>query len=99
MSNPERTVFTISELNQMVRSLLDDALPAMWVEGEISNFACPASGHWYFSLKDTGAQIRCAMFQRTNRTTGFQHSNGSHVLVRGKISLYEPRGDFQLIID
>lgn len=94
-----RTIYTISELNQMVRSLLEDAFPPLWVEGEISNFSCPSSGHWYFSLKDAGAQIRCAMFQGKNRTLGFKPSNGAHVLVRGKISLYEPRGDFQLIAD
>lgn len=94
-----RLIHSVSELNQMVRSLLEDAFPPLWVEGEISNFACPASGHWYFSLKDSGAQIRCAMFQGRNRTTGFQPSNGSHVIVRGKISLYEARGDFQLIAD
>lgn len=94
-----RTIYTISELNQMVRSLLEDAFPPLWVEGEISNFSCPSSGHWYFSLKDSGAQIRCAMFQGRNRAIGFQPENGAHVLVRGRISLYEPRGDFQLIAD
>lgn len=95
----KRTIFSVAELNQMVRTLLDDAFPPMWVEGEISNFANPSSGHWYFSLKDSAAQIRCAMFQGRNRNTGFQPKNGSQVLVRGKVSLYEPRGDFQLIID
>lgn len=94
-----RTIYTISELNQMVRSLLEDAFPPLWVEGEISNFSCPSSGHWYFSLKDSGAQIRCAMFQGKNRTIGFKPENGSHVLVRAKVSLYEARGDFQLIVD
>lgn len=95
----ERLVHSVSELNQMVRSLLEDAFPPLWVEGEISNFACPSSGHWYFSLKDAGAQIRCAMFQGRNRSAGFQPSNGMQVTIRGQISLYEPRGDFQLIAD
>lgn len=99
LEEPSRTIYTISELNQMVRSLLEDAFPPLWVEGEISNFSCPSSGHWYFSLKDADAQIRCAMFQGKNRTLGFKPTNGSQVLVRGKISLYEPRGDFQLIAD
>ncbi len=90
---------TISELNEMVRVLLEDAFPPIWVEGEISNFVRPASGHWYFSLKDSGAQIRCAMFQGRNRSAGFQIENGLQVTVRGKISLYGPRGDFQLIVD
>lgn len=98
-STSTRTIYTISELNQMVRSLLEDAFPPLWVEGEISNFSCPSSGHWYFSLKDSGAQIRCAMFQGKNRTLGFKPENGAHVLMRGKISLYEPRGDFQMIAD
>lgn len=94
-----RTVYSISELNQMVRSLLEDAFPPLWVEGEISNFACPSSGHWYFSLKDAGAQIKCAMFQGRNRLISFKPANGNQVLARVKVSLYEPRGDFQLIVD
>jgi len=94
-----RTIHTISELNQMVRCLLDDAFPLVWIEGEISNFSCPSSGHWYFTLKDSGAQVRCAMFQGKNRALGFQPSNGTHVIARAKISLYEPRGEYQLVID
>jgi exodeoxyribonuclease VII large subunit len=98
-TQPERIVYTISELNQMVSTLLEDAFLPIWVEGEISNFASPASGHWYFSLKDASAQVRCAMFQGRNRSAGFQPSNGAQVLARAKIGLYEPRGDFQLIVD
>jgi len=94
-----RVVYTISELNQMVRSLLEDAFPPLWVEGEISNFSCPSSGHWYFSLKDSGAQVRCAMFRGQNRSLGFQPENGAHVLIRARISIYEARGDYQLIAD
>lgn len=94
-----RVVYTISELNQMVRSLLEDAFPPLWVEGEISNFSCPSSGHWYFSLKDAGAQVRCAMFKGQNRNLGFQPENGAHVLIRARISIYEARGDYQLIAD
>jgi exodeoxyribonuclease VII large subunit len=98
-SPTERLVHTVSELNEMVRLLLEDAFPPIWVEGEISNFSRPASGHWYFSLKDSNAQIRCAMFQGRNRNTGFQIANGMQVIVRGKLSLYGSRGDFQLIAD
>jgi exodeoxyribonuclease VII large subunit len=95
----EPLIHSVSELNQMVRTLLEDAFLPIWVEGEISNFMCPSSGHWYFTLKDAGAQIRCAMFQGRNRVLSFQPKNGAHILLRGKISLYEPRGDFQLIAD
>lgn len=98
-SIPTRTVHTVSELNQMVRSLLEDAFPPIWIEGEISNFSCPSSGHWYFSLKDNSAQVRCAMFQGKNRNLNFLPKNGMKVIVRANISLYEARGEFQLIAD
>jgi exodeoxyribonuclease VII large subunit len=79
--------------------LLEAGLPTLWVEGEISNFSAPASGHWYFSLKDKDAQIRCAMFRARNATLGFRPREGQQILVRGRVSLYEPRGDFQLIAE
>jgi exodeoxyribonuclease VII large subunit len=79
--------------------LLEAGLPTLWVEGEISNFSSPASGHWYFSLKDRDAQIRCAMFKARNVGTGFRPRDGQMLLVRGRVSLYEPRGDFQLIAE
>lgn len=96
---PTRTVHTVSELNQLVHTLLEDAFPPIWLEGEISNFSCPSSGHWYFTLKDANAQVRSAMFQGKNRTVGFKPENGMHVLVRAKISLYEPRGEYQLVVE
>jgi exodeoxyribonuclease VII large subunit len=95
----DRVIHSVSDLNQLARSLLEDALPPLWIEGEISNFACPSSGHWYFTLKDANAQIRCAMFQGRNRVLTFQPKNGAQVLVRGKVSLYEARGEYQLIAD
>lgn len=95
----ERPVLTVSRLNREVRELLESGLPAVWVEGELSNLAQPASGHWYFSLKDQRAQIRCAMFRQRNRLVRFPPENGQQVLVRGRISLYEPRGDYQLIVE
>ncbi len=79
--------------------LLDRGFPALWLEAEVSNFARPSSGHWYFSLKDAGAQLRCAMFRQRNSLAGITPKDGQQVLVRGRISLYEPRGDYQMIVD
>ncbi len=95
----DRTVYTISQLNELIRTLLEDSFPPLWIEGEISNFSCPSSGHWYFSLKDNNAQVRCAMFAGRNRTLGFKPNNGMHVLLRGKVSLYAARGEYQIIAD
>jgi exodeoxyribonuclease VII large subunit len=91
-------VYSVSELNRLARQLLEQDLPRMWVSGEISNLARPASGHLYFSLKDERAQIRCALFRGANRSS-FVPENGMQVLARGRVSLYEPRGDYQLIVD
>ena len=96
---PERRVLTISQLNAEVRLLLERGLPMVWVEGELSNLSQPSSGHWYFSLKDRHAQIRCAMFRQRNLGAGFAPRAGQLVLARGRISLYEPRGDYQLIVE
>lgn len=95
----ERDIYTVARLNAEARLLLETGLPALWVEGEISNFACPASGHWYFTLKDRDAQIRCAMFRARNSQVGFRPRDGQQMLVRGRVSLYEPRGDYQLIAE
>jgi len=94
-----REVYTPSSLTRFVRDLLEDALPLVWVEGEISNFAKPASGHLYFTLKDGGAQIRCAMFKPRSTWLRFKPADGMHVLARVRVSLYEARGEFQLIVD
>jgi len=94
-----RNVFTVSRLNREVRILLERGLGVVWVEGELSNFSQPSSGHWYFSLKDRDAQLRCAMFRLKNAGLGFTPKSGQQVLVRGRISLYEPRGDYQLIAE
>ena len=91
--------YTISRLNAEVRALLEAGLPLLWVEGEVSNLARPASGHLYFSLKDERAQVRCAMFRNRAGTLPFRPADGIHVLVRARVSLYEPRGDFQLIVE
>lgn len=95
----KESIYSISELNQMVQSLLEDAFLPIWVEGEISNFASPTSGHWYFSLKDENAQVRCAFFNARQRHKDCQPKNGMQILARAKISLYPTRGEFQLIID
>ena len=99
MLNQDRSVFSVSELNSAVSRLLEQEFAWIWVEGEISNLATPASGHIYFTLKDAGAQVRCAMFRGRNRDLSFRPENGSQVVVRCKVSLYEVRGDYQLIVD
>lgn len=71
----------------------------VWISGEISNFTQPASGHWYFTLKDDTAQVRCAMFRNSNRRVTFHPQHGQQVLVRANITLYEPRGDYQIIVE
>jgi exodeoxyribonuclease VII large subunit len=96
---PDRAVYTVSRLNREVRLLLDQRMPVVWVEGEISNLSQPSSGHWYFSLKDRDAQVRCAMFRQRNAHVEFVPRSGQQVLARGRVSLYEPRGDFQLIVE
>jgi exodeoxyribonuclease VII large subunit len=90
---------TVSRLAREVRTLLESHFDFVWVEGEISNLARPASGHWYFSLKDDGAQVRCAMFRRANQRLRFTPENGDAVRLRARVSLYEARGDFQLIVE
>ncbi|MGH8183972.1 MAG: exodeoxyribonuclease VII large subunit, partial [Rhodanobacteraceae bacterium] len=90
---------TPSALNRLVRELIEGALPMIWIEGEISNFMRAASGHWYFSLKDAAAEVRCAMFVRENARLRFRPGNGTRVLARARVSLYEARGSFQLIVE
>ena len=89
----------MSRLNETARQLLESALGNVWVEGEVSNLARPASGHVYFSLKDSGAQIRCAMFRTRNRAVAFDARDGLKVIAYGRVSLYTPRGDYQLIVE
>lgn len=96
---PTANIFTVSRLNTTVRQLLENEMGLVWLSAEISNFTQPASGHWYFTLKDDGAQVRCAMFRNSNRRVSFRPQHGQQVLVRASITLYEPRGDYQLIIE
>jgi exodeoxyribonuclease VII large subunit len=95
----ERDIYTVSRLNKEVRLLLESGLPLLWLEGEISNFAAPASGHWYFSLKDSQAQVRCAMWRQRNSTLRFRPKEGMLVVARARVGLYEPRGEYQLIVE
>jgi len=96
-TEPEK-VLSVSSLNQMAKSLLEGHFSQVAVEGEISNFANPASGHWYFTLKDQKSQVRCAMFAGRNRLVRFSPKNGDQLIVRGQLSIYPNRGDYQLIV-
>ncbi|MCH7882057.1 MAG: exodeoxyribonuclease VII large subunit [Proteobacteria bacterium] len=93
------TVWTVSALNFEVKTLLSKGIGTLWIEGEISNFVCPSSGHWYFTLKDERAQCRAAMFKGRNSRVGFVPENGQHVLLRAQVTLYEARGEYQLLVD
>ena len=96
---PERDVFTVSRLVRETRAVLEGSFPMLWLEGEISNYSRPSSGHMYFSLKDEAAQVRCAMFRTRNLHLRFTPTNGMHVLVRARITMYEPRGEFQIVVE
>jgi exodeoxyribonuclease VII large subunit len=95
----QQQIFTVTRLNSAVRMILELDLGLVWLTGELSNLAMPSSGHWYFSLKDISAQVRCAMFKGNNRRVPFRPQDGMQVLVQARVSLYEPRGDYQLIIE
>ncbi|HEX7416512.1 MAG TPA: exodeoxyribonuclease VII large subunit [Steroidobacteraceae bacterium] len=96
---PDREIYSVARLNREVRLLLERGLSVIWVEAEISNLAQPSSGHWYFSLKDRDAQVRCAMFRQRNSGVRFRPRDGQLVLARGRVGLYEPRGEYQLIVE
>lgn len=94
-----RDIYSVSEINHELKHLIGSSFPMLWVKGEISNLARPASGHIYFSLKDKNAQIRCVMFRSSKKGVEFEIDNGVQVIIRAKASLYEPRGDLQLVAD
>jgi exodeoxyribonuclease VII large subunit len=98
-SSLDRDIYSVSRLNQTARKLLEQGLARIWLEGELSNIARPSSGHLYFTLKDSKAQIRGAMFRSRNQLLRFKMEEGMQVVVRAKVSLYEPRGDYQLIAE
>ncbi len=96
--NPSHSdILSVSDLNQQARQLLEQSFAIIQVEGEISNFVSPSSGHWYFTLKDDRAQVRCALFRNRSRFLKYRPQNGDKVLLRAKVSLYEGRGEYQLI--
>lgn len=95
----QRKIITVTQLNRETSQLLAEHFLSVFVEGEISNLSTPSSGHIYFSLKDANAQVRCAMFRTQQRRLAFKPENGKQVIVKAQVSLYEPRGDYQLIIE
>ena len=96
---PARDVYSVSRLNREVRVLLERGLGVVWIEGELSNFSQPASGHWYFTLKDDAAQVRAVMFKGRAQHAGFIPREGDKVEVRALVTLYAPRGDYQLNVE
>jgi exodeoxyribonuclease VII large subunit len=98
-SSSPQNVFTPSQLNTLARDMLEGAFPSIWVEGELGNVARPSSGHLYFNLKDARAQVRCAMFKPKSTWLRFQPREGLRVLARGRATLYEARGEYQLVLD
>ena len=96
---PQRRIYSVSELTREIRMLLEDHFPFLWVEGEVSNFRVPSSGHYYFVLKDGESQIRCVMFRSQHRWMRFLPEDGLHVLCQARVSVYEPRGEYQLLVD
>lgn len=98
-STPQQKILTVSELNRLAREILEMSFPLFWVSGEISNFTRAASGHWYFSLKDAGAQVRCVMFKGRNSYVDFVPREGDKIEARATVTLYEARGDFQLTVE
>lgn len=99
MQQQTNNILSVSQLNREAKYLLESAFPLIWVEGEISNLAQPGSGHIYFSLKDEKAQVRCAMFRNRNMRIKFKPHNGQKVMIQARVSLFEGRGEFQLIAE
>ena len=95
----EKHIYTVSEITKYMRVILEDSFPALWIEGEISNFVLHSSGHMYFSIRDAQATLKCAMFKRSNEKLKFRPKDGMKVICFGSISVYEARGDYQLIVE
>lgn len=94
-----RKIYTVSEVTRDIKVLLEDSFPALWLEGEISNYHRSAAGHIYFTLKDERAQIAAVMFRGSNHRLRFEPEDGLHVIVHGQISVYEARGQYQILLD
>jgi exodeoxyribonuclease VII large subunit len=95
----DKRILTVSRLTALIKGVLEENFEHVWVEGEVSNLAMPASGHLYFTLKDAGAQLRCVMFRASARALKFRPKDGMGLVVRGRLSLFEPRGEYQLIVE
>ncbi len=95
----DRKILTVSRLTALIKGVLEENFEHVWVEGEVSNLAMPVSGHLYFTLKDAGAQLRCVMFRASARALRFRLKDGMALVVRGRLSLFEPRGEYQLIVE
>ncbi len=98
-TSPLQKILSVTELNRLARDVLEMSFPLFWVSGEVSNFTRAASGHWYFSLKDAGAQVRCVMFKGRNSYMDFVPREGDKIEARATVTLYEARGDFQLTVE
>ncbi|HEY6008387.1 MAG TPA: exodeoxyribonuclease VII large subunit, partial [Geobacteraceae bacterium] len=95
----EKRILTVSQLTSLIRGVLEENFEHVWVQGEVSNLSLPASGHCYFTLRDAGSQVRCVMFRASSRALKFRLHDGMGLVVRGRISVFEPRGDYQLIVE
>ena len=92
-------IISVSEINKRAKSILEEKFPFIWIQGEVSNFFSAASGHWYFSLKDESSEIRCAMFTNKNHHITFEPKDGDHLVVNGTLSIFEGRGQYQIIVE
>src|SRR5512137_64510 len=96
---PERKIYTVSEFTDKIKEILEREYPSVWIQGEISNFRSAPSGHFYFTLKDESAQIRCVMFRLQGRFLKFRPEDGLQIIAWGRLSVYNLRGEYQLILD
>ena len=92
-------IISVSEINRRAKSILEENFPFVWIQGEVSNFFSAASGHWYFSLKDESSEIRCAMFANKSHRITFEPKNGDHLVLNGTLSIFEGRGQYQIIVE
>src|SRR5580698_3683601 len=96
---PDPEPLSVSELTAQLRELVEGCFPSVWVSGEVSNFTRASSGHWYFTLKDATAQIKAAMFRGFNLRMRFDPRDGMEIIARGRLSVYDPRGEYQLLVE
>ena len=92
-------IISVSEINRRAKSILEENFPFVWIQGEVSNFFSAASGHWYFSLKDESSEIRCAMFANKSHRITFEPKDGDHLVLNGTLSIFEGRGQYQIIVE